>query len=55
MTHCSDDELVLHYYGESPDAGEHIAACAGCRAVAARVDAGDSEAPLLELGNLIFH
>jgi hypothetical protein len=30
MTHCSDDELVLHYYGESPDAGEHIAACAGC-------------------------
>jgi len=30
MTHCSDDELVLHHYGESPDAGAHIAACPGC-------------------------
>ena len=30
MTHCSDDELVLHYYGESPEAGEHIVACATC-------------------------
>lgn len=30
MTHCSDDELVLHYYGESPEAGEHLAACAAC-------------------------
>jgi hypothetical protein len=30
MTHCSDDDLVLHYYGESPEAGDHLAACAAC-------------------------
>jgi len=30
MTHCSDDDLVLHYYGESPEAGEHVAACGVC-------------------------
>jgi hypothetical protein len=30
MTHCSDDDLVLHHYGESPAASEHVAACAVC-------------------------
>jgi hypothetical protein len=30
MTHCSDDDLVLQYYGESPAADEHIAVCAMC-------------------------
>jgi hypothetical protein len=30
MTHCSDDDLVLHYYGESPAASEHVAACVAC-------------------------
>lgn len=30
MTHCSDDDLVLHYYGE-PGADEtHLASCAAC-------------------------
>jgi len=30
MTHCSDDELTLHHYGESPEASAHVAACAVC-------------------------
>jgi hypothetical protein len=30
MTHCSDDDLVLHYYGESPDASAHVETCAAC-------------------------
>jgi hypothetical protein len=30
MTHCSDDDLVLEYYGEAPDASAHVAACAAC-------------------------
>jgi len=30
MTHCSDDELVLQHYGESPEAGAHVATCAAC-------------------------
>jgi hypothetical protein len=30
MTHCSDDDLVLHHYGESPEAAAHVAACASC-------------------------
>ncbi len=30
MTHCSDDDLVLQYYGESPEAEEHVATCAVC-------------------------
>lgn len=32
--HLSEDELVLHYYGESEDAAAadaHLGACAGCR------------------------
>jgi hypothetical protein len=36
-THLTDDELVLHYYGEMPDADEHravahLADCATCQA-----------------------
>jgi hypothetical protein len=30
MTHCSDDDLVLHHYGESPEAGAHVAGCPSC-------------------------
>jgi hypothetical protein len=30
MTHCSDDDLVLHYYGELADADEHLAGCRAC-------------------------
>jgi hypothetical protein len=30
MTHCSDDDLVLQYYGESPEADAHVGACAAC-------------------------
>ena len=31
--HLSEDDLILHYYGESasPDAAPHLAACARCR------------------------
>lgn len=40
--HLSDDELVLHYYGEMPPrdetrAGEHLAACAACAGNYARL------------------
>lgn len=30
MQHCSDDDLVLHYYGELPEAAGHLADCAEC-------------------------
>jgi hypothetical protein len=30
MTHCSDDDLVLEYYGESTEASAHVATCATC-------------------------
>ena len=35
-THISEDELILHYYGESERADEariesHLASCAECR------------------------
>jgi hypothetical protein len=30
MTHCSDDDLVLEYYGESSEASAHVAMCAAC-------------------------
>jgi hypothetical protein len=30
MTHCSDDDLVLHYYGEETADAPHLAACAEC-------------------------
>lgn len=32
MTHCSDDELLLEYYGESPRSGSHLGACQECGA-----------------------
>lgn len=31
MTHCSDDELVLHYYGEADHHAAHLSACGECR------------------------
>ena len=30
MTHCSDDDLVLLYYGEEPRHETHVAACGVC-------------------------
>lgn len=30
MTHCSDDDLVLHYYGEASAAAEHLMSCGEC-------------------------
>ena len=30
MTHCSDDDLVLQYYGESPEADAHVSVCPAC-------------------------
>jgi hypothetical protein len=32
MTHLTDDELVLQYYGELPDADAHVASCTACAA-----------------------
>lgn len=35
MTHCSEDELILHYYGEASSRGEvahHLDGCARCSA-----------------------
>jgi hypothetical protein len=32
MTHCSDDDLVLHYYGEPCDVDSHLETCAECAA-----------------------
>jgi hypothetical protein len=31
MRHSSEEDLVLHYYGESPQIGEHLGDCAECR------------------------
>jgi hypothetical protein len=30
MQHCSEDDLVLHYYGELPEAAGHLVDCAEC-------------------------
>jgi hypothetical protein len=30
MTHCSDEDLILHYYGEDATPAAHLAACATC-------------------------
>jgi len=30
MNHCSDDDLVLHYYGEPCEAESHLRTCAEC-------------------------
>jgi len=35
MTHCSEDDLILHYYGELPsqrDLTQHLDTCAECAA-----------------------
>jgi hypothetical protein len=40
MKHLSEEQVVLHYYGDAEGAAEierHLAACAGCRAEFARV------------------
>jgi hypothetical protein len=31
MTHLTEQQLVLHYYGEEPDAAAHLALCPTCR------------------------
>ena len=49
MTHCSDDDLVLHYYGESPEADAHVSACGACaaraRELAAMLSSVSDEVP----------
>jgi hypothetical protein len=45
MTHCSDDDLVLHYYGESPEADAHVSACGACAARARELAAMLSSVP----------
>lgn len=40
MNHLSEEQIVLHYYGDAEEAAEverHLAACPGCRAEFARV------------------
>jgi len=40
MNHLSEEQIVLHYYGDAEEASEierHLAACMGCRAEFARV------------------
>jgi hypothetical protein len=40
MNHLSEEQIVLHYYGDAEDASEvenHLAACSECRAEFARV------------------
>ena len=35
MTHCSEDDLILHYYGEVPahrEVTQHLDTCAACAA-----------------------
>ncbi len=32
MNHCSDDDLLLEYYGEPSDAATHLGACTDCAA-----------------------
>lgn len=32
MTHLTEEQLVLHYYGEEPDAPAHLPLCSTCRA-----------------------
>ena len=32
MTHCSDDELLLEYYGEDSGSAMHLSSCAECMA-----------------------
>jgi hypothetical protein len=57
-THLEDDDLVLHYYGEMPDADEaraaaHLAGCAACQknyTALQRVMAFVDSAPAVEPG-----
>src|SRR3954462_6697786 len=40
MNHLSEEQIVLHYYGdaeEAPEIERHLAACSECRAEFARV------------------
>ena len=40
--HCTDDDLVLHHYGDpeaSPDVAAHVAVCGSCRERAADLEA----------------
>ena len=37
MKHLTDDDLVLHYYGELPEADAHLSECERCRAERARL------------------
>ena len=42
MNHLSEEQIVLHYYGDAEEAAEvqsHLAACPECRAEFARVQA----------------
>src|SRR5262245_66422819 len=42
MKHLSEEQIVLHYYGDADDASaieSHLSACADCRAEFARVQA----------------
>ncbi len=53
MSHPSEDQLVLHYYGEAPELGGHLAECAECRSryeVLQRVFAAVNAAPVPERG-----
>lgn len=49
MTHCSDDDLVLQYYGESPEAEAHVVTCRACatraRDLAAILASVDDDVP----------
>ncbi len=57
MTHLSDDDLVLHYYGEdgvTPGARDHVAACGPCRdrlAALERALSAIAAAPVPERGD----
>lgn len=40
MTHCTDEDLILHHYGEHPDRraiADHLTACESCRGEFARL------------------
>jgi hypothetical protein len=49
MNHCSDDDLLLEYYGEPPSAAAHLSVCGECtarfRELRASLDALALDAP----------
>ena len=50
MNHLSEEQIVLHYYGDAeagPEIDQHLAACAECRAEFARV-----QSTLMQIGPL---